>query len=287
MAENVVILEPGDERAQKIAKAMSSPTAGDILRLLASEQKTSSAIMEELSIPLNTVKYHVDNLIEAGLVSVADTKYSIKGREVKIYSLTDQLVIVAPRQSNVRSFLLKYASLFAIVLFATFGFAHLAPLFGGPAGFGGLQEAASVPVPAVVPGLSPVPSPVVTMVPTTIPPPLPTLVQTVAPTAYRGNGAEMAKSVYNSGTSAQTLAPVPTQVPTAIPTTAVPAITPVPIQPPVGIQEGSTGAANAAWDSGVHSVAPGIDPVLAFLMGGVLVILVLLIYEGYLLKRKK
>jgi len=39
MADNVLVLEPGDERAQKIAKAMASPMAGDILQLLADGQK--------------------------------------------------------------------------------------------------------------------------------------------------------------------------------------------------------------------------------------------------------
>ena len=38
MADNVVLLEPGDERAQKIAKAMGSQTASDILQLLSDGQ---------------------------------------------------------------------------------------------------------------------------------------------------------------------------------------------------------------------------------------------------------
>lgn len=45
---------------------------------------------------MTTVKYHVENLLDAGLISVAETRYSVKGREVKLYSLTNQLLIVAP-----------------------------------------------------------------------------------------------------------------------------------------------------------------------------------------------
>lgn len=129
MADSVVVLEPGEERAQKIAKAMASQTAGDILRLIGEGQKTSTEISEQLSLPMNTAKYHIENLLDAGLISVASTKYSVKGREVKVYTLTNQLLIVAPKQLNVRSLLMKYASLFGIVACGSIVIALLSPLF--------------------------------------------------------------------------------------------------------------------------------------------------------------
>jgi DNA-binding transcriptional ArsR family regulator len=130
MADNVVILEPGDERAQKISKAMASQTASDILQLLAENQKSLTEITERLSIPLTTAKYHIENLLDAGLITVAETRYSVKGREIKIYAVTNQLLIVAPRKSNVRSLLLKYASLFGIVIFGSLVIAIVSPILG-------------------------------------------------------------------------------------------------------------------------------------------------------------
>ena len=130
MADNVIILEPGDERAQKISKAMASQTASDILQLLAEDKKSLTEITDRLDIPLTTAKYHIENLLEAGLIAVSQTKYSIKGREVKIYTLTNQLLVVAPRQSNVRSLLLKYASLFGIVAVGSVVISAIIPLFG-------------------------------------------------------------------------------------------------------------------------------------------------------------
>ncbi len=130
MAERILVLEPGDERAQKIAKAMGSQTAGDILRLLGENQKSLTELADRLAIPMNTVKYHLGNLLDAGLISVADTRYSVKGREIKIYSLTNQLLIVAPRQSDFRSLLLKYGSLFGIVGVASLAVAVILPLLG-------------------------------------------------------------------------------------------------------------------------------------------------------------
>jgi len=128
MTDSVLILEPGDERAQKIAKAMASQTANDILNFLSEGQKSQTEITERLAIPFTTVKYHIENLLDAGLISVDATRYSVKGREIKYYALTNQLLIVAPRQANVRSLLLKYASLFGIVIFGALAIMLASPL---------------------------------------------------------------------------------------------------------------------------------------------------------------
>jgi DNA-binding transcriptional ArsR family regulator len=117
--KEVIVLEPGDEQAQKIAKAMGSQTAGDILQFLKTGPKTSTEVTETLKIPMGTAKYHIENLLDAGLIEITKTKYSVKGREVKVYGLKDQLVIVTPRIANVRSILLKYASLFGVMIVVT------------------------------------------------------------------------------------------------------------------------------------------------------------------------
>ncbi len=132
MTDDVIVLQPGDERAQKIGKAIASQTANDILHILSQGQKTASDLTGLLNIPMGTLKYHIDNLLEAGLVEIAETRYSVKGREVKVYRLKDQLVIVAPKVTNIRSILLKYASLFAIVIVASLAMLAILPLFQAP-----------------------------------------------------------------------------------------------------------------------------------------------------------
>ena len=98
---------------------MGSQIAGDILQLLKDGPKTSTEVTATLDIPMGTAKYHIDNLLDAGLIEVTKTKYSVKGREVKVYGLKDQLLIVTPSVANVRSLLLKYASLFGVMIIAT------------------------------------------------------------------------------------------------------------------------------------------------------------------------
>ena len=242
MSEDVVFLEPGDERAQKIAKAMGSQTASDILQLLSEGQKSLTDITERLAIPMTTAKYHVENLLDAGLLSVAETKYSVKGREVKLYSLTNQLLIVAPRHSNVRSLLLKYASLFGIVAFGSVIIAIISPVFGSESVMRSSMNA--VPRMAVQQSVS-------------------YAAKGVAD-GYTAN-TTMTSNLVGAGSNVAAEAVAANFSP------APEAITPFAQLPP----DASTT---------IFTVMP--DTALAFFLGGVLVIFVLLCYEAYLWKRK-
>jgi DNA-binding transcriptional ArsR family regulator len=249
MADNVVILEPGDERAQKISKAMASQTASDILQLLAENKKSLTEITDRLAIPLTTAKYHIENLLEAGLITVAEIKYSVKGREIKIYAITNQLLIVAPRQSNVRSLLLKYASLFCIVVLGTLALSLTSPLL---ANFGSGMNA-------------------------------PSAIQ-----ADRETGIITTKAVAESYWSNATMNPeVNTAVSKGISDGAAANLTPPPSPLATLGQAPLVTAVPLPPGSGAHAAAALPDPALAFFLGGLLVILVLVVYEVYLWKKMK
>lgn len=240
MTDNVVVVEPGDERAQKIAKAMGSQTASDILQLLGESPKSLTDITDRLAIPMTTAKYHMENLLDAGLISVAETKYSVKGREVKIYSLTNQLLIVAPRQSNIRSLLLKYTSLFGIVAFGSLVIAIMSPVFGH----------------GITGRISPNAPPVVS----------PECGSVLAKAVNEGfalntttNPDMMVAGSKGISDAAANMTPAPH-----------PLVTLVQLPPDAGV-----------------SIINGLpDTVLAFFLGGVLVILVLLVYEVWLWKNR-
>ena len=129
MPEGIIILEPGDEQSQKIARAMASPMAGDIIRVISQGEKTSSDVSRELSIPITTAKYHIENLLDAGLIEIARHRYSVKGREVKIYRLTDRLVIMAPRQTDIRALLARFGGMVLVLVVAAFLFAAIVPSY--------------------------------------------------------------------------------------------------------------------------------------------------------------
>lgn len=119
MTDEIVFLEPGDEQAQKVARAMASPTAGDLLRGLADAPKSTTALSEELHIPLTTAKYHLGNLLDAGVIEVVDTRWSAKGREVKLYALKNQVLIVAPQRKSAIGLVKKYAATLGVFVAGT------------------------------------------------------------------------------------------------------------------------------------------------------------------------
>ncbi|MDD1667326.1 MAG: helix-turn-helix domain-containing protein [Methanomicrobiales archaeon] len=125
----VIILEPGDAKAQKIAKAIASRTAGEILQLLKNGSETATHIAEALSIPITTVQYHLENLVDAEIITIVERRWSQKGREVKVYGLREQMLIVVPRGGDLKGILLRYASLFSVVILATLVLAFAGPAF--------------------------------------------------------------------------------------------------------------------------------------------------------------
>ncbi|HMA05556.1 MAG TPA: winged helix-turn-helix domain-containing protein [Methanomicrobiales archaeon] len=146
----VIILEPGDEKAQKIAKAIASRTAGEILQLLKDGSHASTQIAESLKIPITTVQYHLENLVEAGIITVVEKRWSQKGREVKIYGLRDRMLIVVPRGGDLKGILLRYGSLFAVVILASLVLTLLGPAFA-PVAAPALQGALPTPLPRAPP----------------------------------------------------------------------------------------------------------------------------------------
>ncbi|ABN57441.1 MULTISPECIES: ArsR/SmtB family transcription factor [Methanoculleus] len=134
MANDVVVIQPGDEKAQRIARAMASQTANAIIQAFGGGPLTSSEVARRMKIPITTASYHIENLLDAGLLEVMETRWSEKGREVKVYGLANQVLIIASPASDLRSVLQKYATLFGIVALASLGLWSILPAvlpFGG------------------------------------------------------------------------------------------------------------------------------------------------------------
>ena len=111
-----------------------------------------SDIASRMGLSTNAAKYHVENLKNAGLIEIANTRYSVKGKKMKVYRLKNQVFIVAPNMTSgpaLRAVLLKYATLCGIFIVA-FGVILLQPfvvLTYGPVSSltGSLQPGAEVP----------------------------------------------------------------------------------------------------------------------------------------------
>lgn len=115
-SQKVRLLSPDDEQTRLIGKAIASETAGKILSSMAGREVTAMMLSDELVAPVSTVMYHLDNLASAGLIEVSRTRYSVKGREMKVYRLIDQVLIVSPKSFDLKTVLTRCATLLSIPL---------------------------------------------------------------------------------------------------------------------------------------------------------------------------
>ena len=100
--EKVLILPLGEE-SKKITQTLSNDSARRVLELLTDNAMSASEIACELDTPLTTVKYNLNALIESGLITIKQTKWSSKGRKIKIYAPAHKLIVVVPDKTDRKS----------------------------------------------------------------------------------------------------------------------------------------------------------------------------------------
>lgn len=99
--EPFVMLSLKDDKAKKLAHALTNKSANKILTYLANHEGASEAeIAKELNLPVSTVNYTMKVLIEARLAVADEYSYSKKGREVNHYRLAKKYIIIAPDEER-------------------------------------------------------------------------------------------------------------------------------------------------------------------------------------------
>jgi len=95
------VVVPNGESVE-ILQAISSETAQAIICRLETEPLTASDVAEAVDTSIQNVRYHLSRLSEAGLVESVDTWYSEKGREMTVYALTTEELVVQFGSRDVR-----------------------------------------------------------------------------------------------------------------------------------------------------------------------------------------
>ena len=130
-----VLVLPLNEDSKKVTQALSNEKALKMLEMLADKPMSATTLSEKMGLPLTTIKYNLDSLIDADLIKVKETKWSQKGREIKIYEPVQKLIVVVPGTKNVdrssiMGMLKKYLGLFMGAIFAATGIEYLTRRIG-------------------------------------------------------------------------------------------------------------------------------------------------------------
>jgi DNA-binding transcriptional ArsR family regulator len=89
-----------DEYTGEVLKQLSSETSQAVFRAVSKDPLSAQDVAEELNMSIQNAMYHLENLEEAGLITVLDTHYSERGREIAVYGPPEQplLLFLGPSQ---------------------------------------------------------------------------------------------------------------------------------------------------------------------------------------------
>ena len=100
-SEGSRVISLSEEAADEVFETLSSSTSRQVLSLLYEEPRPATELADETETTVQNIRYHLDKLSSADLIAVADTWYSEKGTEMKVYAPTESaLVVCAGREST-------------------------------------------------------------------------------------------------------------------------------------------------------------------------------------------
>lgn len=97
--KNFILLSMEDEKIKKISNVISNDSCRKILDYLSNKDATESELASKLNIPISTVHYNLQQLMETGLIEAEEFHYSKKGKEINHYKLANKYIIIAPKKT--------------------------------------------------------------------------------------------------------------------------------------------------------------------------------------------
>ena len=95
--EPFLLLSLQEEQAKRLAQVISNDTSRKILDYLARQKDaTETQMAKELHLPLSTIHYNIQQLLQGRLIEAEEFHYSPKGKEVNHYRLANRYIIIAP-----------------------------------------------------------------------------------------------------------------------------------------------------------------------------------------------
>jgi DNA-binding transcriptional ArsR family regulator len=99
MEEKYIMFSMDDDRIKYLSESLSNPSCKKILNLLSEKELTETDIARELKIPLNTVDYNIKKLIKVGLIEKTSHFWSIRGKKMPVYKVSNKKIVISPKKS--------------------------------------------------------------------------------------------------------------------------------------------------------------------------------------------
>lgn len=94
----VVLLSFDDDEGKRMVDALTNETSRKIVDALSGEEFTASQLAEKLDMSLQRVHYNLKKLEDVGVIRADSYKYSERGKEMDVYSLTKKYFVIGPKE---------------------------------------------------------------------------------------------------------------------------------------------------------------------------------------------
>ncbi|MCK4997387.1 helix-turn-helix domain-containing protein [Candidatus Pacearchaeota archaeon] len=104
MDDKHILVSLGDDKVKQIGEVIGNKTCNKILDLLSTEEMTVTDISQKLKIPLNTADYNIKKLVKSGLIEKSSHFWSVKGKKMPTYKVSNRKIIISPKKSMTKVF---------------------------------------------------------------------------------------------------------------------------------------------------------------------------------------
>lgn len=104
MDEKHIMINLGDKRAKEISEVIGNETCNKILDSLVENEGTVTELSKKLNVPINTIDYNIKKLVSVGLIEKSNYWWSVKGKKMPTYKVSDKKIIITPKSGMKKHF---------------------------------------------------------------------------------------------------------------------------------------------------------------------------------------
>lgn len=94
------VISTDDEKAKIVAMELANDNGRRIIDAFFIEPQSAGDLAKKLDLPMPTVMFHIERLMEIGIIGVVDTKLSRKFKDIKYYGPKKTAILIVPSQKE-------------------------------------------------------------------------------------------------------------------------------------------------------------------------------------------
>lgn len=94
------VISTDDEKAKIVAMELANDNGRRIIDAFFIAPQSASDLAKKLDLPMPTVMFHIERLMDIGIIGVVDTKLSRKFKDIKYYGPRKTAILIVPSQKE-------------------------------------------------------------------------------------------------------------------------------------------------------------------------------------------